>query len=141
MQLQTGLSYLAASGFLAVASAKVVSYEWEATWVEASPDGFARPVVGINGEWPCPIIEAEVGDIVEVHLTNKLGNETTGIHWHGIHQVSTAYMDGPSAVTQCPLPPDMSMTYRFEVSRTPGVEGPVPIAAKVILWVTDRVLP
>ncbi|EFQ29060.1 multicopper oxidase [Colletotrichum graminicola M1.001] len=95
------------------ALALTVTYNWEATWVNAAPLGVSRPVIGINGQWPCPKIEASVGDTVVVHLTNKLGNQTTGIHFHGINQISTNSMDGPSMVTQCPLPPDMTMTYSF----------------------------
>ncbi|TDZ26154.1 Iron transport multicopper oxidase fetC [Colletotrichum orbiculare MAFF 240422] len=96
-----------------LAMAATVTYNWEATWVNTVAGGVARPVIGINGQWPCPRIEANVGDTVVVHLTNKLGNQTTGIHFHGINQISTNWMDGPSMVTQCPLPPDMSMTYSF----------------------------
>ncbi|KAK1530533.1 multicopper oxidase [Colletotrichum costaricense] len=95
------------------ALAATVTYNWEATWVNAAPLNVSRAVIGINGQWPCPKIEATVGDTVVVHLTNKLGNQTTGIHFHGIDQVSTNWMDGPSMVTQCPLPPDMTMTYSF----------------------------
>ncbi|KAK1593282.1 multicopper oxidase [Colletotrichum navitas] len=95
------------------ALALTVTYDWEATWVNAAPLGVSRPVIGINGQWPCPKIEANVGDTVVVRLTNKLGNQTTGIHFHGINQISTNPMDGPSMVTQCPLPPDMTMTYSF----------------------------
>lgn len=105
--------------FLALASsawAGVVTYNWDITWVNAAPDGFARPVIGINGQWPCPKIEATVGDTIVVHLNNKLGNETTGVHFHGINQISTNEMDGPSGVTQCPVPPGSSITYSFLVS-------------------------
>ena len=35
-------------------SAAVVEYDWDITWVNAAPDGFMRPVVGVNNEWPCP---------------------------------------------------------------------------------------
>ncbi|KAK2007547.1 multicopper oxidase [Colletotrichum eremochloae] len=93
--------------------AATVTYNWEATWVTAAPLGVPRPVIGINGEWPCPKIEANVGDTIVVRLTNKLGNQTTGIHFHGINQINTNFMDGPSLVTQCPLPPDMTMSYSF----------------------------
>ncbi|OLN85996.1 Iron transport multicopper oxidase FET3-like protein 2 [Colletotrichum chlorophyti] len=96
-----------------VALAATVTYNWEATWVNTAVNGVRRPVIGINGQWPCPKIEATVGDTVVVVLTNKLGNQTTGIHFHGINQISTNFMDGPSLVTQCPLPPDMTMTYSF----------------------------
>lgn len=111
------LALLGVSGLVAaLADAATVSYDWHVTWVNAAPDGFARPVIGINGQWPCPTIEASVGDTVVVRLTNNLGNQTTGLHFHGINQVSTNFMDGPSMVTQCPLPPNMTMTYQFTVS-------------------------
>lgn len=64
-------------------------------------------------------MEATVGDTVVVNLHNKLGNQTTGLHFHGINQVQTQEMDGPSGVTQCPLPPDSSLTYQFVVD-APG---------------------
>ncbi|KAJ0158690.1 Iron transport multicopper oxidase FET3, partial [Colletotrichum tanaceti] len=96
-----------------VALAATVTLNWEATWVNAAPLGISRPVIGINGQWPCPKIEANVGDTIVVNLVNRLGNQTTGIHFHGMNQVNTNSMDGPSMVTQCPLPPDMSITYTF----------------------------
>ncbi|KAK0638799.1 Cupredoxin [Cercophora newfieldiana] len=95
--------------------AATVSYNFDITWVWAAPDGFGRPVVGVNNQWPCPTIEANVGDTLVVTLNNKLGNETTGIHWHGINQVSTEEMDGPSGVAQCPVAPGSSITYQFVV--------------------------
>jgi iron transport multicopper oxidase len=97
----------------------VVEYKWVATWVNAAPDGYARPVIGINHAWPCPEIRAMKGDTIRVTLTNGLGNQTTGIHFHGLNQISTAYMDGPSLVTQCPLPPGETIVYEFVVSRNP----------------------
>ncbi|KAI0164430.1 putative ferroxidase [Hypoxylon sp. FL1284] len=97
--------------------AKSVGYEWNITWVSASPDGFERPVIGINGAWPCPIIEADVGDVITVNVTNLLGNETTGIHFHGITQLNTNSMDGSVGVSQCPLPPDYTVGYTFVANR------------------------
>ncbi|KAK0720635.1 Cupredoxin [Lasiosphaeris hirsuta] len=97
------------------ARAATVTYNFTATWVWAAPDGVGRPLVGINGQWPCPTIEANVGDTVVVHLSNELGNQTTGLHWHGINQVSTEDMDGPSGVTQCPVPPGSFIKYEFVV--------------------------
>ncbi|KAI1302071.1 Cupredoxin [Xylaria venustula] len=90
-----------------------VTYDWEVTWVWAAPDGFARSVIGINNTWPCPVIEASVGDTVVVNLLNKLGNETTGMHFHGINQISSNDMDGAVGSSQCPLPPGFSITYNF----------------------------
>lgn len=101
-----------------LASAATVEVYWDITWVNASPDGYSRPVIGINGVWPCPKLEASVGDTIIVHVDNKLGNETTGIHWHGITQKGTPEMDGPVAATQCSVPPDSSVTYKFWVCST-----------------------
>ncbi|KAI5923106.1 Cupredoxin [Camillea tinctor] len=108
------------TSFLAVGSwAATVKYDWEITWVNASPDGFVRPVIGINGKWPCPVIEANVGDTIVVNLTNRLGNETTGLHFHGIKQTNTNFMDGAVGANQCPVPPNATFTYCF-LADTPG---------------------
>jgi iron transport multicopper oxidase len=94
----------------------VVTYDWELTWVNANPDGrLVRPVMGVNGEFPCPAIHVNVGDQLVVNLKNSLGNESTSIHWHGIHQEGTNAMDGPTGATQCPIPPGSSFTYDFTV--------------------------
>ncbi|KUI74099.1 Iron transport multicopper oxidase FET3 [Cytospora mali] len=93
--------------------AATVEVYWDITWVDASPDGYSRPVIGINGVWPCPKLEATVGDTIIAHVNNKLGNETTGVHWHGISQKGTPEMDGPDATTQCGIPPGSSATYKF----------------------------
>jgi len=108
-------------GILAgVASAATVEYDWDITWVNAAPDGFQRPVIGVNNQWPCPEIRATKGDTIRVKMNNKLGNQTTSLHFHGINQVSTNWMDGPSLATQCPVPPGESIVYEFLVSRTSG---------------------
>ncbi|KAK9782843.1 hypothetical protein SCAR479_01186 [Seiridium cardinale] len=99
--------------------ADTITYNWDVTWVNAAPDGFARPVIGINGEWPCPPINAYVGDTVVVNLKNSLGNQTTGLHFHGLNQFHTNYMDGASMVNSCPLVPDSTITYKF-VADAPG---------------------
>lgn len=95
--------------------AAFVTYDWSVDWVTAAPDGYSRPVIGINGEWPCPIVEANVGDTVVINLHNNLGNETTGLHFHGIRQYGSPEMDGPVAATQCSIPPGSSFTYQFNV--------------------------
>jgi iron transport multicopper oxidase len=96
-------------------SAKVVHHNWHITWVNAAPDGFERPVIGINGSWPCPQIDVDLGDRLIIDVHNDLGNQTTGIHWHGLYQYMTGYMDGVPGVTQCPIPPGKNMRYEVEV--------------------------
>ncbi|CAI7624527.1 unnamed protein product [Penicillium manginii] len=96
--------------------AKTVTLDFNATWVNANPDGLhERKVVGINGQWPLPVIEVDKGDRLVVNMFNGLGDKYTSIHWHGMFQNGTNDMDGPSMVTQCPIAPGSSMTYNFTV--------------------------
>ena len=104
-------------------SAKVVTYDFNATWVRANPDGqFERATIGINNQWPLPIITAEVGDTVIVNLENGLGNATTSLHFHGLYQNGTTEMDGTIGVSQCGIVPGSTFTYKFTVSsRLPNI--------------------
>ena len=91
-------------------------YNWDVTWVNRNPDGLKeRPVIGINNQWPPPAINANVGEKITVHLTNQLGNETTGLHFHGLFQNGSNSMDGPTGVTQCPIGPGEKFTQVFTV--------------------------
>src|SRR6187402_2011993 len=101
---------------VSTALAGTVTYNWNIGWVTASPDGFSRNVIGINGAWPLPTLEATVGDTVVVNVHNDLGDESTSIHFHGIDQVGSQFSDGPSEVTQCPIPPGSDFTYTFTVT-------------------------
>jgi iron transport multicopper oxidase len=107
------------SWLVGFAAAKDIHLDWNITWVWAAPDGFGRPMIGINDEWPCPLVNADLGDRLIVDVYNGLGNQSTGIHWHGFHQYMTGTMDGSNHVTQCPLPPGSSMRYEFNVSLHP----------------------
>jgi iron transport multicopper oxidase len=103
-------------GHLALSHAATVTYDFNITWVTANPDGMAdRPVIGINGAWPLPIIRVDVGDRLIVNVLNSLGNQSTSLHFHGLFQNGTNEMDGPVYVTQCPIPPGSRFTYNFTV--------------------------
>lgn len=112
------LSFLAVVlGLMPVAHAATVTYDFEIGWVTANPDGMQdRPTIGINGQWPLPRIEANVGDTIIVNVLNSLGNQTTSLHFHGIYMNGTAHMDGPAFVSQCPIPSGSRFTYNFTVS-------------------------
>jgi iron transport multicopper oxidase len=104
--------------FVASCQAKTVTLDFNVTWVNANPDGLSeRKVVGINGQWPLPVIEVDKGDQLVVNTYNGLGDKSTSIHWHGMFQNGTNNMDGPSMVTQCPIPPGSSYTYNFTVNQ------------------------
>lgn len=91
-------------------------YTWNIGWVNRNPDTLhSRPVIGINGQWPLPTLNVEVGEQVTIHLVNQLGNETTSVHFHGLFQNETNYMDGPVGVVQCPVGPGETFTQVFQV--------------------------
>ncbi|KAJ5724922.1 Multicopper oxidase type 3 [Penicillium malachiteum] len=90
-------------------------YWFEIKQVMLAPDGFERPVWTINGSVPGPTIIADWGDWVVVHVTNNLGAQRNGttLHWHGIRQNYTNQMDGVPSITQCPITPGKTMTYKW----------------------------
>jgi FtsP/CotA-like multicopper oxidase with cupredoxin domain len=65
---------------------------------------------GFNGQVPGPTIEARLGDVVEIRLTNRL-DEPTAIHWHGLRV--PAAMDGTEMV-QRPVLPGQTFVYRLK---------------------------
>lgn len=73
-----------------------------------------RFVIVANGSLPGPAIEVYYGQDVVIHVRNKMKSEGTTIHWHGLHQRDTPWMDGVAYVTQCPIQPGASFTYRFK---------------------------
>jgi iron transport multicopper oxidase len=108
--------YAICIAFSYICSAATVTYDFNATWITANPDGqFERSVMGLNGQWPIPTIRVTVGDQLIVNLHNGLGNVSTSLHFHGMFQNGTTNMDGASGMSQCPLPPGSTFTYNFTV--------------------------
>ena len=70
-----------------------------------------------NGQYPGPWIEACWGDQLEIKVTNDLRYNGTTIHWHGVRQLHSMPMDGVNGVTQCPIAPGDSFTYKFNVTQ------------------------
>ncbi|KAK4990071.1 hypothetical protein LTR66_006892, partial [Elasticomyces elasticus] len=81
-----------------------------------SADGVLRDVMMINGQFPGPAIEANWGDMINVTVRNNITApvEGTSLHWHGMLQRNTPWMDGVPAVTQCPIAPGASFTYVYQ---------------------------
>ena len=68
----------------------------------------------VNRMLPGPAIEVCEGDTVSVKVSNNLHlSEETSIHWHGILQKGTQYMDGVGMITQCAIPTYSSFEYRL----------------------------
>ncbi|KAM5351926.1 hypothetical protein ACJ41O_004649 [Fusarium nematophilum] len=103
-----------------LAAAATRKYDFDIGWVRGNPDSaFERPVIGINGEWPIPTIDVDIGDRVIINVHNSLGNQSTSLHFHGLYMNGTTHMDGPAGVTQCPIAPGSTFTYNFTVEQ-PG---------------------
>lgn len=52
-----------------------------------------------------------------IHVTNSLQDNGTSLHWHGIRQNYTNYMDGVPSLTQCPIAPNDTFTYRWRATQ------------------------
>ncbi|KAF9133731.1 hypothetical protein BGW39_009088 [Mortierella sp. 14UC] len=100
--------------FVIKAAPTTRTYDWTISQKTIAPDGLERPMLLVNGMFPGPLIEANTGDRIVVKVTNNLVNGTA-IHWHGMFQNGTNWMDGSGGITQCPIPPGQSFTYNFTV--------------------------
>lgn len=47
-------------------------------------EGLDTPILGYNGTSPGPLIEAVEGDRVEISFANRIADEPSTIHWHGM---------------------------------------------------------
>lgn len=63
----------------------------------------SRLVVVANHTLPGPPIIVYEGQNVIIRVTNHLKSEEVTIHWHGLPQVGSPYMDGVPFLTQCPI--------------------------------------
>ncbi|ROW05770.1 hypothetical protein VMCG_05264 [Cytospora schulzeri] len=95
-------------------------YVFNITHALAAPDGFWKPMILVNNQSPGPLIEANTGDTVRVTLNNHMPNASTSVHFHGIDQRNTTWMDGVASVSQCGVPPGGSWTYEFVVEGQRG---------------------
>ncbi|QSZ34526.1 hypothetical protein DSL72_006120 [Monilinia vaccinii-corymbosi] len=128
--------------------AATITYDFNITWVRANPDGaYERPTIGINGQWPLPIMRASVGDQVIIHVDNQLGNQTTSLHFHGLFMNGTNHMDGPAQVTQCDISSGSQFVYHFTVNQ-PGTywyhshsKGQYPDGLRAPFIITDPDFP
>ena len=81
-------------------------------------DGYTfRSFIGVNGRIPGPTLIVTEGQLVKVNVINRLASESISIHWHGMHQRNSNWMDGVEHVTQCGIPPGASFTYIFNESQ------------------------
>ena len=73
-----------------------------------------RSILSINGRIPAPTLIVHENQTVVADIENLLSGEGISIHWHGMHQRNTPWMDGLGFITQCPISPGASFRYIFK---------------------------
>ena len=73
-----------------------------------------RPYTSINGLFPGPNLIVYENQTLSILVVNRLEREATSIHWHGLHQNNTPWMDGAEHVSQCGILPSASFRYIFK---------------------------
>lgn len=75
-----------------------------------------RLYIAVNGRIPGPTLVVTEDQIVQVDVVNRLTSEGVTIHWHGMHQRKTPWMDGVASLSQIPIVPGASFRYIFKAS-------------------------
>lgn len=119
-----------------------------------APDGVEQSMIVVNGQFPGPLIEANWGDWISVTVNNEISGPGEGLsmHWHGLDQRGSPWMDGVPGISSCPIPPGGSYTYLFRADHygtswyhshysaqyTSGIVGPVVIHGPVQVSISEK---
>ncbi|KAL1883836.1 hypothetical protein VTK73DRAFT_7624 [Phialemonium thermophilum] len=98
---------------------RIREYDWVIQEIVANPDGVFRPMLTVNGKFPGELIRCNEGDTIVVNVRNEATN-ATALHWHGLFQNGTNWMDGTPGVTQCPIAPGGRFRYEFKIENQAG---------------------
>ncbi|MFY7900898.1 MAG: multicopper oxidase family protein, partial [Chitinophagaceae bacterium] len=71
-----------------------------------------KRAIAVNGQIPMPTLYFTEGDTAEIVVHNSL-SESTSLHWHGIFLPNKE--DGVPLLTQMPIKPGATYTYRFPI--------------------------
>lgn len=109
------------------------------------PEEQRKAALLINGSYPGPKLEVMEGEEVEITVVNALHSDAISIHWHGLHQDGTPFMDGARGVAQAGILPGSNFTYKFTatnagthywhahmdaVQASKGLKGPIVVQKK-----------
>ncbi len=90
----------------------VVRYDLTITDTIVNFSGKDKRAIAVNGQIPMPTLTFTEGDIAEIVVHNKL-RKGTSLHWHGIYLPNKE--DGVPFLTQMPIAPNTTHTYRFPI--------------------------
>ena len=85
--------------------------------VLADGSPYERALTLFNKTMPGPTLTVYVNQEVIVHVRNHMTSHGVTVHFHGIHMKGTPWMDGAAFVTQCPILPGQTFTYKFTPNR------------------------
>jgi len=109
------LSFVLGFGSFALAAKREMSMTIEEMEIDVAPD-LKYKVFAFNGQVPGPLIHVQEGDDVVIHVTNNTSLTHT-VHWHGVLQTGSWRSDGVPGVTQQPIKPGDTYTYKFKADR------------------------
>ena len=90
----------------------VVHYDLHITDTTLYFNGKSVRAIAVNGQVPMPTLVFTEGDTAEISVFNHL-TESTSLHWHGVFLPNAE--DGVPFLTQLPIEPGATYTYRFPV--------------------------
>lgn len=94
---------------------KVVHYDLYVKDTLVNYAGKEKRAIAVNGQIPMPTLEFTEGDTAEIVVHNQL-KESTSLHWHGLFLPNKE--DGVPFLTQMPIEPGTTYTYRFPIIQT-----------------------
>ncbi|XP_022991751.1 monocopper oxidase-like protein SKU5 [Cucurbita maxima] len=97
----------------AIAGDPYVFFDWTVSYISASPLGVKQKVIGINGQFPGPVLNVTTNWNVVVNVKNDL-DEPLLLTWNGIQHRKNSWQDGVAG-TNCPIPAGWNWTYQFQV--------------------------
>ncbi|PUU97996.1 MULTISPECIES: copper resistance system multicopper oxidase [Acinetobacter] len=90
--------------------------EYDLTIAEQTVNITGKPLkrITVNGKFVAPLLEFEEGDEAIIRVHNKLKNQDSSIHWHGL--ILPGIMDGVPGFNQFDgIAPNKTYEYKFKV--------------------------
>ncbi|EXQ76517.1 copper-resistance, CopA family protein, partial [Acinetobacter baumannii 25569_2] len=90
--------------------------EYDLTIAEQTVNITGKPLkrITVNGKFVAPLLEFEEGDDAVIRVHNKLKNQDSSIHWHGL--ILPGIMDGVPGFNQFDgIAPNKTYEYKFKV--------------------------
>ncbi|SHE64680.1 multicopper oxidase domain-containing protein [Chryseobacterium sp. OV279] len=91
---------------------KLVRYQLYVKDTVVTYAGKEKRAIAVNGQIPMPTLTFTEGDTAEIVVHNQL-KESTSLHWHGVFLPNKE--DGVPFLTQEPIKPGATYTYRFPI--------------------------